>query len=265
LRGLLASLDGLRRTASLALNLLDNGTDILLQTDAPLTTEDRTRCATFAAGHAVARIAWSDARLSESGRLSETVAQLRPPEIRFPSAGDATTLVRPPPGAFLQASQEGEAAIRAAVLAGLPPMTKRSRIVELYAGSGTLTFALAAHARVQAYEGAADAADALRRAAGGHRIDVITRDLARQPVMAADLKTAACMVLDPPFAGAGPQLAAIAAARVPRLIYVSCNPAILARDLRTLTAAGYRLLSAVAIDQFLWSARLESVIVMEIK
>jgi 23S rRNA (uracil1939-C5)-methyltransferase len=68
-------------------------------------------------------------------------------------------------------------------------------------------------------------------------------------------------VLDPPFAGAAAQIAQIAAAKVPVVIYVSCNPATLARDARPLLQAGYHLATATPIDQFLWSARLESVCV----
>jgi 23S rRNA (uracil1939-C5)-methyltransferase len=71
------------------------------------------------------------------------------------------------------------------------------------------------------------------------------------------------VVLDPPFAGAGPQLAAIAASNVARVIYVSCNPAVLGREVGVLRAAGYRAVAATPIDQFLWSARLEAVVVME--
>ena len=51
----------------------------------------------------------------------------------------------------------------------------------------------------------------------------------------------------------------LAASGVPGIIYVSCNPAALSRDARALLAVGYRVVSAVAIDQFLWSARVESV------
>ena len=54
-------------------------------------------------------------------------------------------------------------------------------------------------------------------------------------------------------------MAQIATAMPPAVIYVSCNPATLARDARTLHDAGYLLVSARPIDQFLWSARLESV------
>jgi 23S rRNA (uracil1939-C5)-methyltransferase len=47
---------------------------------------------------------------------------------------------------------------------------------------------------------------------------------------------------------------------VPRVVYVSCNPAALARDARTLKDGGYRVLSAAPVDQFLWSPHLEAVV-----
>jgi 23S rRNA (uracil1939-C5)-methyltransferase len=46
------------------------------------------------------------------------------------------------------------------------------------------------------------------------------------------------------------------------VVYVSCNPATLARDLRGLADAGFTLLAASPVDQFLWSAQLESVVVL---
>ena len=69
--------------------------------------------------------------------------------------------------------------------------------------------------------------------------------------------------LDPPHAGAAAAMPAIAAAGVKRVIHVSCNPATLARDARRLAEAGYRVVRATPIDQFLWSARIESVVVFE--
>jgi 23S rRNA (uracil1939-C5)-methyltransferase len=94
-----------------------------------------------------------------------------------------------------------------------------------------------------------------------HNVEVRHRDLARQPLLPADLAGSAAVVLDPPHAGATAQMPAIAAAKCRRVIYVSCNPAALGRDARVLQAAGYRVLAATPIDQFLWSARLESVVV----
>ena len=76
--------------------------------------------------------------------------------------------VAPPPGAFLQASPEGEREIVDAVLAGLPDrLTGRAWIAELFAGCGTLTFHLARRARVAAFEGEPAALAALRHAANG--------------------------------------------------------------------------------------------------
>jgi len=69
------------------------------------------------------------------------------------------------------------------------------------------------------------------------------------------------VVLDPPYAGAGAQVKNLAASGVARIIYVSCNPAALARDGFALRAAGYKILSAVPIDQFPYSENVESVVV----
>ena len=68
-------------------------------------------------------------------------------------------------------------------------------------------------------------------------------------------------MLDPPFNGAPAQVPLLAKSVVPRIIYVSCNPAALARDAQVLAQGGYRVLAATPVDQFLWSPHLESVVV----
>jgi len=255
LRAVLGAMGGIRRGADIAANLLDNGVDLLIRADAEAGATDRVKLAAFAAAAGVSRVTWAVGQ-----GVPETAALVRPPVISF--AGMAVT---PPPGAFLQASAEGEAAIVDAVLAGLPTkMTSKSRIVELYAGVGTLSFPLSGRAKVQAYEGDAPAAAALRKAAGGTRVEAITRDLARQPVQAKELAGAACVVLDPPFGGAGPQMVTLATARVPVIVMVSCNPVALARDAALLRGAGYRLTAVTPIDQFLWSAQIEAVCVFSL-
>ena len=253
LRPVLRSLDGLKREGSAVVNLLEDGADLLLRTDAPLSSRDRTRLAGLAEALGMPRISWAlgDGR---AGRGEpEPACNLRPAYASF--GGRATPV---PPGAFLQASREGEAGILAAVVAALPKMRGRAPVIELFAGVGSITHALSAVARVQAYEGDAAAVAALR-AAGDQRVTAVIRDLARQPLQAADLKGAACVVLDPPHGGALAQMPALAGSGVP-VIYVSCNPAALLRDGRMLIAAGYRVASVAAIDQFLWSARVESVV-----
>ena len=252
LRVLVARLGAVRREGSIIANLLDSGPDVLLRTDAMLELADRIALTEFARTHRLPRVAWA-----QGNDEPEPVAVLRPPTTSLSGIS-----ITPPPGAFLQASASGEAAIIAAVLDALPA---KGRVAELFAGCGTITFALARRARVTAWEGDPASVSALRAAAnhGGlsGRIAVTQRDLARQPLQAKELAGFAAVVLDPPFAGAANQMAPIAAAGVPIVIYVNCNPATLARDARLLSQAGYRLKSALPIDQFLWSARLESVVV----
>jgi 23S rRNA (uracil1939-C5)-methyltransferase len=256
LRRLLNGLRALRRQGSAIANLLDTGPDLLLRLDGEPDTADRTRLTDFARAHNLPRI-----HCALNDGAPEPVCVLRPATLSLSGVA-----VAPPPGGFLQASADGEAALVAAVLAGLPAkLPPRARIADLYAGSGTFTFALAARARVAAFETDAAALRSLRDAANraglSGRIEATQRDLVRQPLSAKDLSGFAAVVLDPPHAGAAAQMPAIAQAKPPCVVYVGCNPATLSRDAAVLKAAGYGVVSAVPVDQFLWSARLESVVV----
>lgn len=252
LRPLLTRLELLRRDGDLLINLLDSGPDLLLASDRTPSSVDRTQLAAFARQHGIARIAWRPAGRPDD---VETLVQTGPPHIAF-----AGVTVTPPPDAFLQATRAGEAAISAAVTAALPPAPgRRAHVVELYAGCGTLTFPLAEHVRVEAFEGHAAALQALKQAATGHRVDAHVRDLNRQPVEARILSAALAVVLDPPYAGAGLQMTQILDACPDTIIYVSCNPAVLFRDAALLCAKGYRIDALTVIDQFLWSAEVETV------
>ncbi len=256
LRDVLRGLSGLRREGSAIVNLLDSGPDLLLRGDAQLRMEDRKALAAFADKHGIPRISWA-----EGTGTPEPACTLRP---------STTTVsgvqIAPAPGAFLQASREGETAIVEAVIAHPPKLTLKSRIADLYAGSGTLSFALARLARVDAFEGEASAVATLRAGANGAglagRLTAHLRDLTRQPLLAKELSAYAAVLLDPPFAGAPVQIREIAASKVKRVVYVSCNPVALARDVGALRDSGFKLLAANPIDQFLWSARLEGVVVL---
>jgi 23S rRNA (uracil1939-C5)-methyltransferase len=254
LRAMLLRLRAVRREASIVINLLQSGPDMLLRTDAALTLEDRVALTGFAAKYGLPRVS------QVSGNdVPETIALLRPPTTVL-----SGVVVRPPPGAFLQATAEGERAIIDAMLRWMPAeRTGRARVAELYAGCGTLTFTLANVVRVAAFEGDIATHEALtqaiNRGAMAGRVEAFRRDLARQPLSAKELAAFAAVVLDPPHRGAAAQIAQIAAAGVPTVVYVSCNPATLSQDARVLYGGGYKLAAATAIDQFLWSARLESV------
>jgi 23S rRNA (uracil1939-C5)-methyltransferase len=254
LHGLLQGLKAVRREGSVVINLLDSGPDMLLRTDAALTLEDRIALTDFARDHGLPRVSQAGAN-----DTPETIGLLRPPVTEL-----SGVIVRPPPGVFMQATAEGERAIIEAVLSGMPAkITGKTRVAELYAGCGTLTFALARVVRVAAFEGDTATFGALKQAInqGGvaGRIEAFQRDLARQPLSAKELGAFAAVVLDPPHGGAAAQIGQIAAAGIATVVYVSCNPATLSRDARVLRLAGYKLASVTAIDQFLWSARVESV------
>lgn len=104
-------MNALKRLGSAVINMLDSGPDILLRTDAPLSMPDRKMLAEFAERAGIPRIAWEG-----KGGPAEVAAQVKP-EVRHNLSG---ITVSPPPGAFLQASAAGRAAIIAAVMAGLP-------------------------------------------------------------------------------------------------------------------------------------------------
>ncbi len=255
LRDLLPRLPALKRDGSAVLNLLDTGPDLLLRTDGTLDAAGLAMLAAFAAAHGLPRIAWA-----RGHGVPEIAAQLGPVAITL--SGVAVT---PSPGAFLQASPDGEQAIIAAMLAGLPAkLAGRGRIADLHAGFGTLSLALARRGRVTAFEsdGAAVAALANAAAKAGLPLAATRRDLVRQPLTVAELAPFAAVVLDPPFAGAEEQAGLLARSGVPAVIYVSCNPQALARDLRFFADQGWRVDAATPIDQFLWSGQLEAVIAL---
>jgi len=73
-------------------------------------------------------------------------------------------------------------------------------------------------------------------------------------------------VLDPPREGCAPAvLDALSSRRVPRIVYVSCDPSTLARDVKRLTAAGYELVAAQPIDLFPQTFHVETVALLSLR
>ncbi|MBS0332638.1 MAG: class I SAM-dependent RNA methyltransferase, partial [Proteobacteria bacterium] len=165
-----------------------------------------------------------------------------------------------PPGAFLQATPQAEAAMTGFVAAAA---AGAGRIADLYCGVGTFTFRLAEIAPVHAADFAPEAIRALAAALGGapglKGVTAEARDLVRRPVLAEELKKTDVAVFDPPRAGAAEQTAELARSGLARVIGVSCNPATFARDARTLIDAGFTLERVLPVDQFLWSPHIELV------
>jgi 23S rRNA (uracil1939-C5)-methyltransferase len=143
------------------------------------------------------------------------------------------------------------------------------RFVELYCGIGFLTLPLARRGlRGVAIESdrsaVADLACNLASAGLTDRVEVIAgrvetrRDLARR-FEASDL-----LLVDPPRAGLAARVRdAIVSSGPPRIVYVSCDPATLARDLRLFSEAGYALASFRAFDLFPQTPHVEVVVRLE--
>ena len=190
------------------------------------------------------------ARLTWDG---ETVFTETPPVQHF-----GTVAVTPPPGAFLQATPDGEATLVAAMIEATQGA---KQIVDLFSGSGTFSFPLAARTPVHAVEGDRTMIAALdhatRHATGIKKVTSEQRDLFRRPLMAEDLAPYDAAVIDPPRAGAEAQVRELAASDIAKIGFVSCNPVTFARDAKTLTDAGYSLDWVQVVDQFRWSPHVE--------
>ena len=225
--------------AGIVMTLADQGVDLLLEgvnVEGLAATE---AMIAFAEANGLARLALDD------GYGAQILWEPEPVTIAL--SGVPVGL---PEGAFLQATADGEAALVAAVREAVG----EARVVaDLFAGLGT--FALALEGKVYAAEGARDAVLALKSTGRGVFAD--HRDLFRRPLDLVELNRFEAVVLDPPRAGAKEQMPALAASKVPRIAYVSCNPATFARDARTLVESGRKLDWVHPVGQFRWSTHVE--------
>lgn len=240
LRALLATQMRDRKSGEVRMTLADQGVDLALTGLATDDLDAAEALSAFAERHALARLSIDD------GFGPQT--RWEPVPVTITLGGAPVAL---PHDAFLQATADGEAALVAAVRDAIGGATTTA---DLFAGLGT--FALALPGRVYAAEAAREAVLALK-AAGVGRVFVEHRDLYRRPLTTAEFDRFDAVVLDPPRSGAKEQVAALAGSKVPRLAYVSCNPATFARDAALLVAGGYRLARVTPVGQFRWSTHVE--------
>ena len=234
------------RGAEVTLHMTDtlSGIDLAIEGAKPFGRDEMVALAPLAARFA--RIAWN----------GEPALQQAPPQVALGPAR-----VTPPPGAFLQATAEGQAALTARVTALL---SGARAVLDLFAGCGTFTFPLAERAPVHAVEGDPALVAALLsgrdRASGLKAVTAEARDLFRNPVLAADMGRFDAAVIDPPRAGAQAQVAELLRAPdLARIAFVSCNPGTFARDAAALAGAGFRMGPVTVVDQFRWSPHVELV------
>lgn len=138
---------------------------------------------------------------------------------------------------------------------------------DLYAGVGLFSVALAERfQRVVAVESSAAACKDLRHNLRGSRAEYVQASTLNFLCQAIALKQAApdLILLDPPRAGAGVETAKLLADLGPRrIIYVSCDPATLGRDLEALIQSGYRLLRLQLVDMFPQTYHMETIATLQ--
>ena len=238
LRELLAGMLQPKRIAEIQLTLIDDGPDLLIKGIHARRLDEIERLTSFAVEQELARLS------VDRGLGPETLYEPQPASVTLSGVPVAY-----PPGAFLQATDDGEVEL---VLAVKEAVSGAAAVADLFAGLGT--FALAAGAGYAA-EASRDAAAALKRASPSTTVE--HRDLYRRPVDRGELKRFDGVILDPPRAGAAEQVAELAASAVGRIAYVSCNPATFGRDARTLADGGYQILWVQPVGQFRWSTHVE--------
>jgi 23S rRNA (uracil1939-C5)-methyltransferase len=237
-------LKGEAKPLDIQLTATETGVDVDVRGSGPLSPQRSSTLARIAESRGLARLT----------RHGELIAQRAKPVVTMGRAK-----VSLPPGAFLQATREGEEALARLVTA---LVGDAKTIADLFAGVGPFALRLAERARVIAADNEETAIAALRQAAatsGLKPIDAQRRDLFRRPFLAKELARVDAVVFDPPRQGAEQQARELAASEVPLIVAVSCNHATFARDARILLAGGYRLTAVTPVDQFRYSAHVEIV------
>ena len=150
-------------------------------------------------------------------------------------------------------------------------ITKADRVLDLYCGAGTITLIMARVA------GAVLGVEVVPQAVEDARENARRNGIENAEFFCGDAGEAAAMlakkgekidvvVVDPPRKGLSPETAAAVAAFAPRkLVYVSCDPATLARDIARLKELGFHLKSAQTMDLFPRCAHIETVVLMSKK
>ncbi len=182
-------------------------------------------------------------------------------------AGDAGLELGFAPGDFVQVNGEVNRQLVATARQWLAPVAGR-RVLDLFAGIGNFGLPLASDgARVTAAEGNPAMVSRLEINAGRNGLDIeaLQLDLNDRAAVAELLAHLApeAVVLDPPRDGADAVCRALIERPVPRLVYIACDPATLARDAARLVHGGYRITRVAVADMFVHTSHLESLLLLE--
>ena len=148
-------------------------------------------------------------------------------------------------------------------------LTGTETVLDLYCGAGTITQVMARHAgRVIGAEIVPEAIEDAKANAERNGVENVEFFCGDASAVAADFAAKGLrpdvICVDPPRKGLAPEVVRAAAQMAPRrIVYVSCDPATLARDVKLFAAEGYGAARAAAVDMFPGTANVESVVALE--
>ncbi|WP_434985933.1 23S rRNA (uracil(1939)-C(5))-methyltransferase RlmD [Vreelandella zhaodongensis] len=172
------------------------------------------------------------------------------------------------PGDFLQVNAEVNQKMVAQVVEWLTPMPGQ-QLLDLFAGIGNFSLPLAAAgAQMTAVEGNPTMVERITANAIANQLDVsaLQADLSNADTvqnLLSECQQIDALVLDPPRNGAEAVCQALGRYKIPKVAYISCDPATLARDAAHLVHAGYRVRQVAVADMFLHTAHLETLMLFE--
>ena len=257
LRSLVEALSIRARLPQIEVAAGDNATVLVIRHLDPLTDEDRSRLRSFAETHSV------DLWLQPGG--PESAHPFHPDEselhYELPEFG---LKLRFKPTEFTQVNHGVNRILVARAVRLLDPQPGE-RIADLFCGLGNFSLPLATRgAQVIGFEGSSDLVERARRnaALNGLAVQFEVMNLVRpnlDPYAPFDK-----LLIDPPREGAVEIVKALPAAWPRRIVYVSCDPATLARDASVLVhAKGFRLAAAGVVNMFPHTAHVESIALFE--
>ncbi|MEX0731338.1 MAG: 23S rRNA (uracil(1939)-C(5))-methyltransferase RlmD [Aquisalimonadaceae bacterium] len=249
------------RVPQIEVSIGDNAVALVFRNLEPWTAADRDALTAFGQAH--------DMQIYEQPGNESTIAPIWPEDAALHyMAGDSDIRIEFLPSDFTQVNADLNTLMLERTLNLLDPGPE-DRILDLFCGLGNFTLPLARRAgRVVGVEGAASLVERARRNAqlnGTDNAVFHVADLAGDVTGLPWLREPFDKVLlDPPRSGAAEVIPRLSTLGARRIVYVSCNPATLARDAGMLVHDhGYRLLSAGVMDMFPHTAHVESIAMFE--
>lgn len=255
-RSCLSELDGIRHLGHVELVLANNGPLMVLRHTAPLSKKDREKLERFSHSHELALF------LAPQSEILEQVTGEAP---WYASNGLRLTFS---PRDFIQVNDGVNQQMIEKALAWLD-VQPTDRVLDLFCGMGNFTLPLAQKASsvvgVEGVEALVAKGQENAQLNGLQNVTFFHQNLRKMSPGSRGLSRVLTRFysLDPARAGAPGVMQHIIKLAPKRVVYVSCNPATLARDSETLTQAGYQIQRLAMLDMFPHTGHLESMVLFE--